>query len=144
MTDTADTTPEEWWDRSLTSTGRREILQTAGLRLPSAVLWRHMSPEARAAVEMMRLKDQETPATLSSTEPPDPSVTITELRVNNALLRGSLFLTARRLKDYRDSRHVKTDEGFQLTVPESLPERADDALTRAHNLLKEPEPGRSV
>lgn len=45
---------EEWWDRSLTSAGRSDILKAARLKLPARVAWRHMSPEARAAVDHMR------------------------------------------------------------------------------------------
>ena len=57
---------------------------------------------------------------------------IDSLKVENALLRASLFLASRALKDYRDSKHVKTKdgEGFQLTVPASLPERAETALEK--------------
>lgn len=69
-------------------------------------------------------------------EPRDQSVEI-------ALLRASLFLTARALRDYRDSKHVKTEDGrLQLVVLESLPVRAADALTRAEKMLKDQGRGR--
>jgi len=59
-----------------------------------------------------------------------------DLEVENALLRGSLFLAARALKDYADARHTKTERGLQLTVPESLPVRAAEALVRAEGMLQ--------
>lgn len=38
----------------------------------------------------------------------------TDLKVENALLRASLFLTANVLKDYHGARHTKTqEEGFR-------------------------------
>ena len=79
-----------------------------------------------------------------TTDPqPDPAQANQQLRIENSLLRASLFLTARALKDYHDSKHVKTEqEGMvQLTVPESLRARAADALTRANRMLKEQEKG---
>lgn len=69
-------------------------------------------------------------------EPLDPQVEI-------ALLRGSLFLTARALKGYHDSRHSETKDGqFMLTVPESLRTRAADALERAQKMLRDEGRGR--
>lgn len=67
-----------------------------------------------------------------------------DLRVENALLRGSLFLTARSLKDYHDVRHTnaETEGMLQLTVPERLREKAGDAITRADKLLQDPGRGR--
>jgi hypothetical protein len=65
-----------------------------------------------------------------------------DLQLENALLRGSLWLTARALKGYHDSKHTTTDDGLQLTVPESLREKAAEALARAEKMLKEPEQGR--
>ena len=68
---------------------------------------------------------------------------MSDLAVENALLRGSLFLAARALKDYQDAPHCKVDVGkLQLIVPASLREKAADALERAQGLLQEPERGR--
>ncbi len=130
MTNTPDTSSEAWWDHSLTSAGRRDILKAAGLRLPSAVQWRHLSPEARVAVApMQQLEDA--PA-LSHEDP------ITQLRIENSLLRGQLWLTARRLKDYHDAPHVKTDdEQLQVTIPASLRESAAEALAKTQAMLKD-------
>jgi hypothetical protein len=58
------------------------------------------------------------------------------MEVENALLRATLFLNARALKDYYDSRHTSTEDGFQLTVPLSLRVRASEALVRADKILK--------
>ncbi|MCE9567429.1 MAG: hypothetical protein K8U57_35965 [Planctomycetes bacterium] len=66
-----------------------------------------------------------------------------DLTVENALLRGSLYLSTRALKDYHDSKHTPTDDGrLQLTVPESLREKAGDAIARANNLLRDDGPGK--
>lgn len=65
------------------------------------------------------------------------------LRVEIELLRGSLFLARNALRDYCDSKHVKTEDGrLQLVVPESLPVRAADALERADRMLKDQGRGR--
>ena len=70
---------------------------------------------------------------------PDTAVEITDLKVSNSLLRGSLFLTTRALKDYHDANHVpmKNPDMLRLTVPASYRERAADALVRADILLKD-------
>ena len=50
--------------------------------------------------------------------PPDPAEATTQLRVENSLLRASLWLTARRLKDYQDGPATKLDqlrEALKLT-----------------------------
>lgn len=135
-----ETSPEEWWDRSLTSAGRHDILKAADLRLPSAVRWRHLGPDARDAVSALRPTD----APLVGQAPPlTPQEALTQLRIENSLLRASLFLAARSLKDYHDSKHVKSEqEGIvQLTVPESLKTRAADALSRAEKMLKDQDRG---
>ena len=66
--------------------------------------------------------------------------------VENALLRASLFLTARALKDYQDAPAFEIDDDgrpmLEVIVPESLRTRAADALARAEKMLKEPEQGR--
>jgi hypothetical protein len=66
-----------------------------------------------------------------------------DLSVENALLRGSLFLAARALRDYQDAPHFEIDDDgrpmLEVIVPESLREKAADALSRADALLKEPE-----
>lgn len=68
------------------------------------------------------------------TDAPEPR----DAQVEIALLRGALWLSTRALKDYRDSKHTPTDDGrLQLTVPESLRERAGDAIVRANNLLRD-------
>ncbi len=142
MTDTPnhETTPEEWWDRGLTSAGRRDILKAARLRLPSAVRWRHLGPEARAAVEALRpaeapQKDQPPPLS--------PKEALTQLRIENSLLRAALWLSSRALKDYSDAIHRKADqEGMvQLTVPESLKARTGAALAKANQMLKDQDQG---
>lgn len=62
-----------------------------------------------------------------------------QLRVEIALLRGALFLTTRSLKDYHDSKHSPAEiEGIlHLTIPETLREKAGDAITRADKLLRD-------
>ncbi|WP_088255326.1 hypothetical protein [Fimbriiglobus ruber] len=64
------------------------------------------------------------------------------LAVENALLRGSLFLTARSLKNYLDAKHLPTESGLQLTVPEAIREKAADALARADGMLRDKGRGR--
>jgi len=62
------------------------------------------------------------------------------LKIESTLLRASLFLTARALKDYYDSKHTEVEGGWlQLAVPESLRSRAADALVRAEGMLREPD-----
>jgi hypothetical protein len=55
------------------------------------------------------------------------------------LLRASLWLTVRTLKDYQDAPHFEIDDDgrpmLEVIVPESL-------RTRAEKMLKEPEQGR--
>jgi hypothetical protein len=59
--------------------------------------------------------------------------------VENALLRGSLFLTASALKDYATAKHTKIDDTpmVQVTVHETLRNRATDALERAEKMLRD-------
>jgi hypothetical protein len=84
------------------------------------------------------------PESLTDKQMPEPQ----DLKVENALLRASLFLTARALKDYQDAPHSEIDDDVdgrrmvEVVVPESLRGRADDALARAEKMLKEPEKGR--
>jgi hypothetical protein len=68
-----------------------------------------------------------------------------QLNVENSLLRGTLWLTARSLKDYRAALHVKAGdpEMLELVVPATLPARADDALARADAMLRN-QKGRQV
>lgn len=67
-----------------------------------------------------------------------------DLAVENALLRGSLFLATRALKDYHDAKHTPVEGGpmLQLTIPEALRDKASDAIARANNLLRDDRPGR--
>lgn len=60
-----------------------------------------------------------------------------DLKVENAMLRGSLWLATRALKNYHDAPHTKADhpELRQLKVPASYREKATDAITRAQSLL---------
>jgi hypothetical protein len=67
-------------------------------------------------------------------ETPDPNVEI-------ALLRGCLWMTARRLKDYHDSPHFEIESeddipGMEVIVPASLREKAAEALEKAQQMLK--------
>ena len=66
-----------------------------------------------------------------------------DVRVENALLRGELFLTARALKYFLDSPHKKIEVGgesmMEITVPQSLYDKARDALNRADRRLKNEE-----
>ena len=70
---------------------------------------------------------------------PAPEDAAAQLRVENALLRGSLWMTARRLKDYQDAPAAKLDqdgrEMLQVTIPSSLRESAAEALTKAQEIL---------
>lgn len=140
---------EEWWDRSLTSAGRSDILKAARVKLPARVLWQHMSPEAQAAVDHMRpseFRPEDRKETQEQPVAPDPSVTNTDLRVENALLRSSLWLAARALRDYHDAPHFEIEGDGppmrEVIVPETLRPRAADALVRAEKMLREPEQGR--
>jgi hypothetical protein len=69
-------------------------------------------------------------------ETPDP-------RVEIAVLRSCLWMTARRLKDYHDAPHFEiepADEddmpGMEVIVPASLGEKAAEALEKAQAMLK--------
>jgi hypothetical protein len=67
------------------------------------------------------------------------------LQAENALLRGSLYLAARALKDYQDAPAFEIDDDgrpmLEVIVSESLRTKAADALARAAKILKEPEQG---
>jgi hypothetical protein len=66
-----------------------------------------------------------------------------DLRVENSLLRGTLWLTARSLKGYLDAKHRKVGEDtFALSVSGSVREKATEALARAQERLVEPGRGR--
>ena len=69
-----------------------------------------------------------------------------DLRIENALLRSSLWLAARTLKDYQDAPHFEIDDDgrpmVEVIVPESLRTRAADALARAEKMLKDEGRGR--
>ena len=70
-----------------------------------------------------------------------------DLTVENALLRSSLWLAARALRDYHDAPHFEIDDDgitkLEVIVPETLRPRAADALARAEKMLKEPGQERS-
>jgi len=69
-----------------------------------------------------------------------------QLRVEVALLRSSLWLSTRALEAYRDSPHKKIDVDdrpmMEVIVPESLPDKAADAIARANKLLMDKPQGR--
>ena len=77
---------------------------------------------------------------------PRPADALSQLNVENALLRGNLFLTASALKDYHDSPHFEIDDDgvpkMEVIVPESLRQKAADALARAQAMLKDEGRGR--
>jgi hypothetical protein len=59
-----------------------------------------------------------------------------DLQAENALLRGSLYLTARALKDYHDAPHIEIESeddipGMEVIIPASLREKASEALEKA-------------
>jgi len=64
-----------------------------------------------------------------------------DLKVENALLRTSLWLTAQALKDYHDAPHRERDDAgrpmLEVVVPESLRAKAADALAKAEKMLKD-------
>jgi hypothetical protein len=64
-----------------------------------------------------------------------------DFKVENVLLRSSLYLIARALKDYHEAWHVKVDQDgrpmLQVTVPESLREKATEVLAKAQQLLRD-------
>ncbi len=68
------------------------------------------------------------------------------LKVENALLRASLYLTARALKDYQDAPHFEIDDGgrpmLEVIVSESLRAKAGEALAKAEKMLKDDGRGR--
>jgi hypothetical protein len=69
-----------------------------------------------------------------------------DLQVENALLRGSLYLTARALRDYLDARHTRVEHDgrpmLQLTVPESIQTKAALELAKAQQMLQDEGRGR--
>jgi hypothetical protein len=150
ITPEAAAAQEEWWDRSLTSAGRSDILKSVGLKLPIRVLWRHMSPDARAAVDHMRpseFRPEDQAKAATPTERSISSDSSQQLKVENALLRASLFLTARALKSYIDALHFEIDDDGcpmrEVIVSPSLRNKAAEALAKANAILKEPERGRT-
>jgi len=70
------------------------------------------------------------------------------LRVENALLRGVLWLTARALEGYHNAAHFEIDDDgrpmLEVIVPEEVREKAAAVLTKANELLKDQERGRGV
>jgi hypothetical protein len=69
-----------------------------------------------------------------------------DLRVENALLRGSLWLATRALRGYHDAPHFEIDDHgvpkMEVIVQQGVREKAGDALERADRLLQAPERGR--
>ncbi|OWK41984.1 hypothetical protein [Fimbriiglobus ruber] len=67
--------------------------------------------------------------------PQDPAV-------ENALLRGALWLATKSLKRYHDAKHTKLEaeiDGsprFQVIVTEEARQKAADAITRAEGMLQ--------
>lgn len=63
-----------------------------------------------------------------------------QLEVENALLRGGLWLTAKSLKDYHDAPHEPIDvDGVpmvQVTVSEVIRGKAHEAIERADKMLR--------
>jgi hypothetical protein len=66
-----------------------------------------------------------------------------DLQVENALLRGALWLAARSLKDYQEAPHFEIDDDgrpmLEVIVPPALRDKAADALARADGLLRQKE-----
>jgi hypothetical protein len=66
-----------------------------------------------------------------------------ELRAENSVLRGALFLTTLALRKYYDAPHFEIDdegvEKLEVIVLPSTREKAGDAINRANQLLREPE-----
>jgi hypothetical protein len=64
-----------------------------------------------------------------------------DLAAENAILRGSLYLTARRLKDYQDAPAFEIDDDggpmLVVIVSPSLREEAAEALEKAQAMLKD-------
>ena len=73
------------------------------------------------------------------TDTPDPLVTISDLNVENSLLRGCLFITARRLKDYQDAPAFEIDDDgtatLEVIIPAELREKGAEALEKAQQML---------
>ena len=71
-----------------------------------------------------------------------------DLKVEIALLRASLWLTVRRLKDYQEAPHFESDDDgrpmIEVIVPESLRTKAAEAIEKAEKMLQEPEKGRGM
>jgi hypothetical protein len=71
--------------------------------------------------------------------------TTSDLRVENALLRGTLWLARKVLQSYHDAPHFEIDDDgvpkLEVIVPPDAREKAAEAITRADKLLKEPERG---
>lgn len=69
-----------------------------------------------------------------------------DLKIENALLRASLWMTARRLKDYQDSPAFEIeDDGnrpmLEVIIPASLRDQSAEALSKAQAMLRqEPTP----
>lgn len=62
---------------------------------------------------------------------PEPT---SDLRIENALLRSALWLTANALKNYHDSPHFEMDDEavpkLEVIVPADARDKAADALAR--------------
>ncbi|WP_020469650.1 hypothetical protein [Zavarzinella formosa] len=63
-----------------------------------------------------------------------------QTEVENALLRGALFLTANALKEYHDAPHFEIDDDgvpkMEVIVSEMTRGKAAEALLRANKLLR--------
>jgi hypothetical protein len=68
---------------------------------------------------------------------------MTDTNVENAILRGSLYLAASALREYHDAPHFEIDDDGppkrEVIVREGLREKAADALERADQVLRQPE-----
>ncbi len=69
-----------------------------------------------------------------------------DLKVENALLRGCLWVTRQRLREYHDAPHFEIDDDgrpmLEVIVPPSLREKAAEALEKAQGMLKDEGRGR--
>ena len=69
-----------------------------------------------------------------------------DIKVENAILRGLLWTAVRRLKDFHEAPHFEIeDDGrpmVEVIVPDSLRDKAAEAIEKAEKMLKEPEQGR--
>jgi hypothetical protein len=67
-----------------------------------------------------------------------------DLKVENALLHGCLYFTARRLKDYQDAPAFEIDDDgrpmLEVIVPPSLREKSAEALADAQRMLRNQSP----